>query len=136
MPVGLRFISDSTPVRYLWPTDREERGPLASRAISCLQRGGITTAGELVAMSAKDVRDLRNAGPAVTEEVHRALAVHGLCLKGDEPGEAAEEETRVRVLRAAGLGPAAARRFARETWPCGELGPGIVLTVTGEAGRG
>ncbi len=49
--------------------------------------------------------------------------------------EAAAIPARARLLGHAGLRRSAALRFARQSWPSGEIAPGVTLTVT-EAGNG
>lgn len=136
MPDELTTICPGTPVRHLWPADRRERGKEGTRTISCLTRSGVWTVGELTDKSAQDIGDMRRAGPATVDEVRRILAVHGLRLKDDDDKNAAAREfDRIRLLRGAGIGPVAARRFARECWPAGEIAPGVTVSVTSEAGH-
>lgn len=137
MPDELPAITAGSPVRHLWPPDR--RGAAArtgTMAITCLRRGGIGTVGELTARTALDIADIRGMGAATVAEVRWVLARQGLSLKGDDGITAAEEQARVRVLMRAGLRRSPALRFARESWPYGEIAPGVVLAVAGEAGRG
>jgi hypothetical protein len=101
-------------------------------AITCLRRGGIATVGELTGKTPQDIADLKRAGTAVVGEVRRVLAVHGLSLKEDDTSARTEVLARARVLTRAGLARSPALRFARESWPSGEIAPGVVLTVTGE----
>lgn len=122
-------INLSAPVRCLWPEDRREHGKAAARAISRLFRAGVETIGDLAVMTPRDVADIRGAGGGTVAEVRRALAACGLSLKDDDPNAAAREYARVRALRSAGIGPVAAQRFARESWPKGEIAPGITLEV-------
>jgi hypothetical protein len=126
------MIGPSAPARHLWPADRTARGRAGTRAISCLRHGGIATVGELAAATARDIGDIPGAGAATVAEVRRVLARHGLALK-DDGTEAAEIPARARVLAHAGLRRSAALRFARESWPSGEIAPGVVLTVAGES---
>lgn len=140
MPDGLETITPATPVRYLWPADRGERGRVAARAISCLRRAEVTTAGkiatvgDLTARTARDIGEIPGAGAATVAEVRRVLAARGLSLK-DDGTEAVMIPARARFLAHAGMRRSAALRFARESWPSGEIAPGVLLTVTGD-GRG
>jgi hypothetical protein len=72
----------------------------------------------------------------VVGEIRRVLAGQGLALKDDDGTTPAQERARMQVLMRAGLRRAAALRFARESWPAGEIAPGVVLTVTGGDGHG
>lgn len=136
MPDHPETITPGTPVRYLWPlVHRGDSGNIGTRAMTCLRRGQIGTVGELTAMTAEDIDDIRLAGPAVVEEIRRVLAAHGRSLKGDNWVSPADLQARMRVLAKTGLRRPAAMRFARRFWPSGEIAPGVVLTVTGD-GRG
>ena len=127
-------VNLAAPVRELWPADRRERGKTGTRTITILRHEGVRTVGELTARSARDIGDMHRAGSATVDEVRRVLAACGLRLKDDDDESAAAREfERVRLLRGAGLGPVAARRFARECWPSGELAPGVTVTVEVEA---
>lgn len=117
----------SAPVHALWPFERE---PTATRALSCLRRGGIRTIGNLADATPREITDLRLAGPAILAEVRAALAEHGLSLRGDDGATPAEVEARVRRLTRAGVRRGVAERFAREQWPKGEIGPGLMLEVS------
>jgi hypothetical protein len=137
MPDDPITVNLAAPVRELWPADLHERGKTGSRTITCLTRAGIWTVGELTARSARDVEDLRGAGAATVDEVRRVLAACGLRLKDDDDENAAAREfERIRLLRGAGLGPVAARRFARECWPEGEIAPGVTVSVGSAADCG
>jgi hypothetical protein len=131
MPDEPETIASDAPVRELWPSSLPgQEGRTAARARTCLWRARIGTVGELAAMSALDVADLPLAGPAVVGDIRRALAQHGLSLKDDDGITAAETEARVRVLMRAGVHRAQALRFARESWPAGEIAPGVRVEVT------
>lgn len=119
-------ISPAAPVRCLWPAERET---LATRTIACLRRGGIETVAHLTASTARDILDIRNAGPAILAEVRAALAEHGLSLRDDNEVSAAQLEARARRLMRAGLRRSRALEFAREYWPKGEIAPGVMLEV-------
>jgi DNA-directed RNA polymerase alpha subunit len=82
----ITLITDRTPVRYLWPADRKERGPLGTMAVNTLRRNGILTVGDVMAMTARDITDLRSAGAGTLAEVRRALAAHGLGLAREPEG--------------------------------------------------
>jgi Bacterial RNA polymerase, alpha chain C terminal domain len=118
-------IGPSAPVCALWPEGREA---MAVRALTCLRRGRVDTVGNLTAVTARDVLDLRNAGPGILAEIRAALAEHGLSLRDDEVAPA-EFEARVRRLMRAGMKRGPALRFAREDWPKGEIAPGVTLEV-------
>lgn len=122
-------IGPATPTRHLWPLDRAKRGNAGTRAVNCLVRGKVWTVGELCAKTPLDVLDIPQAGPKVLEEVRRALAARGLSLKDDDGLTASAVEALVRRLTVAGLTRPSALRFARESWPSGEIAPGITLTV-------
>jgi DNA-directed RNA polymerase alpha subunit len=53
---------------------------LGTRALNCLKRAGIRTAGELKMCEAKDLLDIRQFGPACLVEVEWALDELGLEL--------------------------------------------------------
>jgi hypothetical protein len=126
MPDNTLTIGPSAPVCFLWPADRETT---AVRALTCLRRGRIDTVADLTASTAQDILDLRNAGPAVLAEIRGALAEYGLSLREDDGLTPAEAEARVRRLMRAGMRRSAATRFARESWPKGEIAPGIQIEV-------
>jgi len=119
-------IGPAAPVCFLWPAERETT---AVKALTCLRRAGIGTVGDLTAVTATDITDMRNAGPAVLAEIRAALAEHGLSLRDDDGLTPAETEARVRRLMRAGMRRSAATRFAREVWPKGEIAPGVMLEV-------
>lgn len=129
-------VNMGASVRCLWPGSRADRGPGGTRAMNRLREAGIWTVADLTARSAQDIMDLRRSGLATVDEVRRALSACGLSLKGDDENAAACLHERFRFLRGAGLGPVAARRFARDLWPSGEISPGVTVTVAEEAGRG
>jgi hypothetical protein len=104
-------------------------------AITSLRRGRIATVGDLTSLTAQDITDIRHAGAAVAEEIRQVLAIHGLALKDDDGITAGDLQARMRVLAGAGLRRAPALRFARRSWPSGEIAPGVVLTVTGGGGN-
>jgi hypothetical protein len=129
-------VTPGSPVRDLWPPDRGGyAGRMGTIAMTCLRRDRITTVGELTAKTALDIGGIRYAGAAVVGEIRRVLAGQCLALKDDDGTTPAQERARTQVLMRAGLRRAAALRFAREHWPCGEIAPGVTLTVTGEAGN-
>ncbi len=129
-------ITLDSPVHHLWPPDRRaSAGRIGTMAVTSLRRGRIVTVGDLTRQTEQDITDIRLAGAAVAEEIRQVLAIHGLHLKGDDGITAAVLHARMRVLAVAGLRRSAALRFARRSWPSGEIAPGVVLTVTGE-GRG
>ena len=129
----LPAISPGSPVSDLWSPGR--RGRMGTVAMGCLRRAKIGTVGELTAMSALDITEIRQAGAAVVGEIRRVLKPHGLALKGDDGAGDGEVLARVRVLAKAGMRRPQALRFARGSWPSGEIAPGVVLTVT-EANHG
>jgi hypothetical protein len=134
VPDDLTTICPGTPVRHLWPANRQERGKTGTRTITILRHEGVGTVGELTDKSAQDIGDMRRSGPVTVDEVRRVLAVHNLRLRDDDDKNAAAREfDRIRLLRGAGIGPVAARRFARECWPAGEIAPGVTISVTSEA---
>jgi hypothetical protein len=131
MPDGLPVITPGSPVRDLWPPERGGyAGRMGTIAQGCLQRARVGTVGELTAMSALDITEIRQAGAAVVGEIRRVLRPHGLDLKDGEGVAPAEAAARARILARAGLRRPHALRFARDLWPSGEIAPGVVLTVT------
>lgn len=122
-------IGPDTPVRYLWPMVRKERGNAGTRAVNCLRRGRVHTVGELTGKTPLEVADIGQVGPLVLDEIRRALAVHGLSLRDDDGASLSDVAGRVHRLTAAGLSRPAALRFARGCWPKGEIAPGITLEV-------
>jgi hypothetical protein len=136
MPDDPITVNLAAPVRELWPADKRERGKVASQAITCLFRARVATVGALTGMSVEEVSDIRHAGAAVVDEIRRALAACGLSLRDDDGNGAGREFARIRLLRGAGLGPVAARRFARECWPEGEIAPGVTVSVGSAADCG
>ena len=58
-----------------------DRLELSARAEHCLQRAGITTIGELCAMSEEELSKLRNMGKKTVEEVKAKLRKMGYELK-------------------------------------------------------
>ena len=128
-------VTPASSVLCLWPPHRRaEAGRIATMAIVCLHRGRIATVGELTSQTAQDITDIANAGGAVVGEIRRVLAACGLSLKGD--AEAVETQARVLVLTRAGVRKPEAFRFARQSWPTGEIAPGVTLTVAGGESRG
>jgi hypothetical protein len=127
------MVTPGSPVRDLWPPERE-RGRMGTMAVTCLRRARIGTVGELTAITALEVADIRGSGAATVAEVRRALARRGLSLRDDDGTTGAEVDARVGVLVRAGLRRGVALRFARESWPAGEIAPGLVLTVAALAG--
>jgi hypothetical protein len=65
-------------------TPIEELG-LSVRSYNCLKRVGITTVGELAAMSEADLLDIRNVGRSSVNEFRTQLLELGLTLREDEP---------------------------------------------------
>jgi hypothetical protein len=129
-------VTPGSPVRALWPAVRGGQGArIGTKAMTCLRRYRVATVGELTAMTALDVDDIAGIGAAGVTEVRRVLRLHGLSLKDDDGTTAAQEQARVRVLTRAGLRRPLALRFARQSWPAGEIAPGVTLTVA-EADRG
>lgn len=135
MPDDLITVNQAASARELWPENPLDRTPAANRAISRLWLAGIVTVGQLTGKTAADIGDIRGAGDATVDEVRRVLAACGLRLKDDDENAAAREFARIRLLRGAGLGPVAARRFARQCWPEGELAPGVTVSVREGAGH-
>jgi hypothetical protein len=135
-PENTPAITPGSPVRDLWPPDRGGyAGRMGTVAMACLRRARVGTVGELTGKTAQDIDDIRQAGPAVVGEIRRVLAVHGLDLKAGGGLAPAVAAARARVLMRAGLKLGPARRFARESWPSGQIAPGVTLTVA-EADRG
>jgi DNA-directed RNA polymerase subunit alpha len=69
---------------------------LSVRTLNSLRRGGITSVGELLAKSEKDLLSLRNFGQKSMQEVQDKLISLGLNLAGQEEqgeGETAAEES-------------------------------------------
>ena len=130
MASDLTAITPESPVRDLWPADPAECGNAGTRAINRLKREGIATAGELAARTPAEVTAIRGAGEKVLAEVRRALAAAGMSLKDDDGATSAEVYLRVRRLTDAGLARPAAVRFARQSWPKGNIGPGITVEVS------
>lgn len=52
------------------------------------------------------------------------------------PADEVEIVRRMERLTRAGVVPAVAAVYARDSWPAGEIAPGLVLSVTEEASRG
>ena len=130
MPDEPETIALDSPVRDLWPSCLSgQAGRIAAKARTCLWRARVATVGELTKMTEKDLADIPLVGPQVTGEVRRVLALHGLALADD--GGFAETQARVRVLMRAGVRRPQALRFARESWPAGEIAPGVRIEVTG-----
>lgn len=123
-------ITADSPVRDLWAdAGRGGAVQIASRAMTCLRRDGIRTVGDLTALAPLDITDIEGAGAAVLEEVRRVLRLAGLSLKDDDGAAPCDVEARARALMRAGLWKPVALRFARESWPKGEIAPGITLEV-------
>lgn len=126
-------ITAASPVRDLRPplaggeTESLAASRLRKRAWRTLWRAAIVTVGELTAISAQDITDVRGAGTGTAGEIRRVLAAHGLTLKDDE--DAVRTEAAVSALVRAGLRRSVAARFARESWPSGEIAPGIRIEV-------
>lgn len=130
MPDAAPEITPESPVPDLWAG----AGPgsttqIASRARTCLRRDGIATVGGLTGSTPLDITDIELAGPDVLEEVRRVLAFHGLSLRDDDGATPGDIAARTRKLMRAGLWKPVALRFARESWPKGEIAPGIMLEV-------
>lgn len=122
-------VTPGSPVRDLWPSCLPgQDGRIAAKARTCLWRARVATVGELTAMTEKDLADIPLVGPQAIGEVVRVLALHGLALADD--GGFAETQARVRVLMVAGVRRPQAQRFARESWPAGEIAPGVRIEVT------
>jgi hypothetical protein len=129
MTEGAITIGPSAPVRHLWPLDRHERGNSGTRAVNALRRGQVATVGELCGKTPLDIADIPQAGASVLAEVRAALAARGLSLKDDDGASLAEVSDRVRRLTRAGVARPVALRFARQSWPEGEIAPGIRIEV-------
>ena len=128
-------ITPGSPVSDLWPPDRcGYAGRMGTVAMGCLRRARVGTVGELTGKTAQDITEIRQAGPAVVGEIRRVLKPHGLDLKGGGGLPAGEEAARVRVLARAGMRKPQALRFARDSWPSGEIAPGVTLTIGELAG--
>jgi len=75
-----------------------EQLDLSVRTGNCLRRGGISTVGELIGKSEKELLSLRNFGQKSKQELEEHLNTLGLSLtpqveEGVEEGEPAQEET-------------------------------------------
>jgi len=74
-----------------------EQANLSVRTLNCLRRGGITTMGELISKTEKDLTDLRNFGQKSKQEINDRLEALGLSLAfqvkdGEEKWESVKEE--------------------------------------------
>jgi hypothetical protein len=113
VPDGLPVITPGSPVRDLWAPRRPGiPGRIGAKAMTGLRRARVGTVAELTGMTALEVDDIPGIGAAGVTEVRRVL-----------------------VLTRAGVRRPVALRFARESWPSGEIAPGVTLTVAGD-GRG
>lgn len=124
-------VNMGAPVRDLWPAGH--RGPgseIGTRAMVCLRRGRVPTVGDLTGMAPLDIMDIPLAGPAVLEEVRRVLRLAGLSLKGDNGLTEAEVRARAARLTRGGMRRLQAMKLVRESWPKGEIAPGVTLEVS------
>lgn len=121
-------VTPDSPATCLWPEEKYPRGSVESQALAWARRNDLTVAG-LCAMTEWEVLDLRGAGPATARELRRVLAGAGLALSDGSGPSPAEARRRAGLLAAAGIRPSAALRFARQSWPEGEIAPGIRIEV-------
>ena len=120
-------IDLGAPFWRLWP-DRKQRH-LATLTVNLLDRAGVRSVGELRDMTPSAIAGMHGAGAGVVGEVRRVLAAHGLSLREDDIS-AAEIDARARLLMRSGMRLTAALRFARQSWPKGEIAPGVMLEVS------
>lgn len=66
---------------------------LSVRTLNSLRRGGITTVGELISKTEKDLLSLRNFGQKSKQEVEERLQAMGLTLAGQSPAKEEAEES-------------------------------------------
>jgi hypothetical protein len=78
---GGRAVALGAPVGCLW--DGAPRTVVATLTLNRLLRGGYRTVGELTAVSAADLGDLRNFGAGCLAETRRVLAARGRSLAGE-----------------------------------------------------
>lgn len=91
-PAGLPIPAE----QYNMPVEQLN---LSVRTLNCLRRGGISTVGELIGKSEKELMSLRNFGQKSKNEILERLETIGLSLNfadGDE-AESAEQESATEV---------------------------------------
>lgn len=71
------------PAAALWPDDLADSTAIKAR--NAIEREGILTIAHLTALTAYELLDLRHFGPAMLQEVRRALGAAGHALAGETP---------------------------------------------------
>lgn len=77
--------------KYNMPVEQLD---LSVRTMNCLRRGGITTVGELISKTEKELLSLRNFGQKSKNEIDQRLSALGLSLHSTEGEMKAQEEVK------------------------------------------